>query len=622
MKKSLIFLFALILSIQCFAQKRVFVSKEKRDISVIMENPALEATKFTKEINPTVKSYTFPPEEEQIGDTRYDDQANASIQNRIYLYEDGTIGATWTRGMSDPNYTDRGTGYNYFDGNNWGPLPDEQVEEVRVGWPSYAPLGENGEMIVAHGSDGLIISTRDEKGTGEWNYSTLQGPPDHEYMIWNRTITSGIDNMRVHAMAVTASTVYNGTPYLGLNGALVYSLSTDGGATWQIENSVLDGMGSDYYVEYTGDTYNFAPPKDDIIAFVVGKSWYDLFLMKSTDGGETFEKTLIWEHPYPFFDPQNMIVTDTFYCADGSHTCVIDMDGMVHVAFGINRAYSNGTDSYWFPYVDGIAYWNENMPTFSNNLNALNPYGHPDSELIEDYNLVGWTQDVNNNGQSDLLDEIGTYYIGLSSMPQLVLDDNNQLFLIFSSATETYDNTVANYRHLWARMSPDGGSSWNEFLDLTSGLIHIYDECVYPSCAANSDDNIHLVYQTDVEPGVSIWGTLHAAVDNKTMYMKVLKTDIIGIDERGQLIYEYDVSQNYPNPFNSTSVVNVNIKKTTELCLEIVNVMGQNVSKVNAGVVQPGMNKITIDATELTPGIYFYTVKAGDSSVTKKMIVE
>ena len=50
--------------------------------------------------------------------------------------------------------------------------------------------------------------------------------------------------------------------------------------------------------------------------------------------------------------------------------------------------------------------------------------------------------------------------------------------------------------------------------------------------------------------------------------------------------------------------------------------MGQNVFKVNAGVVQPGMNKITIDATELTPGIYFYTVKAGDSSVTKKMIVE
>nr|MBC8485699.1 T9SS type A sorting domain-containing protein [Bacteroidota bacterium] len=393
-------------------------------------------------------------------------------------------------------------------------------------------------------------------------------------------------------------------------------------ATWQIENSVLDGMGSDYYVEYTGDTYNFAPPKDDIIAFVVGKSWYDLFLMKSTDGGETFEKTLIWEHPYPFFDPQNMIVTDTFYCADGSHTCVIDMDGMVHVAFGINRAYSDGTSSYWFPYVDGIAYWNENMPAFSDDLNALNPYGHPDSELIEDYNLIGWTQDVNNNGQIDLLDEIGTYYLGLSSMPQLVLGDNNQLFLIFSSATETYDNSIANYRHLWARMSPDGGSSWNEFLDLTSGLIHIYDECVYPSCASNSDDNIHLVYQTDIEPGVSIWGTLHAPVDNKTIYMKVLKIDITGMKENREIIYDYNVSQNYPNPFNSTSVVNVNIRKTTELCLEIVNLMGQNVFKLNAGVVQPGMNKITIDATELTPGIYFYTVKAGDASITKKMIVE
>ena len=74
-------------------------------------------------------------------------------------------------------------------------------------------------------------------------------------------------------------------------------MSMDGGATWEIDNTILNGMSSDEYIGFDGDTYNFAEPKGDIIAFTVGESWYDFFLMKSTDGGSTFLKTPIWEHP-------------------------------------------------------------------------------------------------------------------------------------------------------------------------------------------------------------------------------------------------------------------------------------------------------------------------------------
>lgn len=622
MKKIFIIILTLSLFLPGLAQKRAIVSKEKRNTTLKMRTPALEGFTFKKEINPTVKADAFPPEEEQIGWTRYDDQANASIQNRIYMYDDGTIGATWTRAMEDGTWSDRGTGYNYFDGNSWGDFPEIQVEEERTGWPSYSPWGENGEIIFAHGSDGLVISSRTEKGTGDWAYSTLQGPPDHEYMIWNRAITSGEDNTRVHAMAVTASTVYNGTPYEGLNGALLYSMSTDGGTTWEIENAILDGMGSENYMGYDGDTYTFAQPEGDIVAFVVGESWYDLFLMKSTDGGQTFTKTVIWDHPYPFFDTQAPIATDTFYCVDGSQSCVIDINGKVHVAFGINRAISDGTDMLWFPYVDGIGYWNEDMPTFSNNLNALSPYGDPGSELVEDYNLIGWSQDVNNNGTLDFAEDIGTYYVSLSSFPQLVYDENNHLCLIYSSVTETYDNGTLNYRHLWARASTDGGLSWGEFFDLSSELIHIFDECVYPSCAANSDEYIHLIYQTDNEPGCAIWGTTHAPVDNKIVYMKVLKDDITGINENSLELRNDDVSQNYPNPFNSISTINVNLRKSSVLSLSVSNLMGQRILDKTIANAQAGLNKLTIDAAGYIPGVYFYTVTAGAATVTKKMIVE
>jgi len=89
-------------------------------------------------------------QEEIIGISMHDLQTNGSSQNRVYLFDDGFIGTTWTYGVDFPNYSDRGTGYNFFNGPNWLPYPTERIESQRSGWPSYAPLGANGEIVVAH----------------------------------------------------------------------------------------------------------------------------------------------------------------------------------------------------------------------------------------------------------------------------------------------------------------------------------------------------------------------------------------------------------------------------------------------------------------------------------------
>ncbi|MCB0804895.1 MAG: T9SS type A sorting domain-containing protein, partial [Bacteroidales bacterium] len=294
------------------------------------------------------------------------------------------------------------------------------------------------------------------------------------------------------------------------------------------------------------------------------------------------------------------------------------------VAFGINRAISDGETQSWYPFVDGIGYWNEDMPTFSDDLHALDPYGHPDSELTEDYNLIGWSQDVDGDGEITFVgtgtDAIGLYYVSLSSFPQLVLDESNHLFLVYASVTETYSNGLANYRHIWARASLDGGATWLGFVDLTSDLIHIFDECVYPSCSPASDGNIYLVYQTDNEPGVNIWGTTHPVTDNNITFMKVSKSEITDIEEQSATVTTQDVSQNYPNPFSETSTVYVRLDKPANLVLEISGLSGQLIySKSFTG--HAGNNELLIDGKNLQQGVYFYSVKTDDSQVTKKMIV-
>ena len=62
----------------------------------------------------------FAVNETIIGTTRYDIQTNSSVQNRINVFDDGTMGATWIMGFTETAFTDRGAGYNYFNGSTLG----------------------------------------------------------------------------------------------------------------------------------------------------------------------------------------------------------------------------------------------------------------------------------------------------------------------------------------------------------------------------------------------------------------------------------------------------------------------------------------------------------------------
>ncbi len=82
------------------------------------------------------------------------------------------------------------------------------------------------------------------------------------------------------------------------------------------------------------------------------------------------------------------------------------------------------------------------------------------------------------------------------------------------------------------------------------------------------------------------------------------------------------VSQNRPNPFNGSTQIDVNLKKSSNLSITVISIAGQKVFEENYGTQSAGNHTITISADKLASGIYFYTVNAGNSTITKKMIVE
>lgn len=614
--KNLILIALIFAGVFSIAQERIPVPKHLQDISIQYDQYLKGESSPTNLIIPE-KSGSNILSEEEIGDTRYDNQSNASIPKKIYVYDDGTIGATWTRSMEEGSFfADRGTGYNYYNGG-WGDWPADRVEDIKVHRPVYAPWGENGEMIVSHTSgSGLYIATCEEKGSGDWDFNEFSGPDGNDYIIWCRAVTSGENRDRIHLLALTLPESHGGEPYEGLNGALLYSLSTNGGVSWDIENEILDGMSSDEYNGFAGDTYAFAEPVGDVVAFVVGDPWTGLFQMKSMDGGVTFEKTVIWNHPYP--DWEFGMEADTFYCADGSQSLAIDSEGKVHVAFGITRAEADAQNTYLYPWVDGIAYWNEDMPAYSNGLHTLNPNDHPESELVEDETLIGWSQDVNGNGELEFEDDMGHYFIGLSSMPQLMIDNLDHFYLIYSSTTETFSNGLKNYRHIWGRRG--NPPYWGDFIHVSDDLIHIFDECVFPAMAPKYYDGAHLIYQADSEPGTAVWASQHEYVDNRIIYSH-LEWLPVGFDEdiKEQTIF---VGQNQPNPFRHNTIIQVETLNSGNIELKVLSITGQTIYEEVRSGISPGKHLFELDGSGFKKGIYFYTLSNGTSSITKKMIVD
>ncbi len=582
------------------------------------------------EQQPTYESVTNPTVSNSreldvvVGTTKYDLQSNSSMANRIYAFDDGTIAATWTRGMEPTAYAGRGTGYNYFDGTSWGPDPTARIEQQRTGWPNIAPFGANGEINCAHsgGTDGLIFSWRENKGQGDWNYFTLVGPAGHEDLLWPRMITSGPNHDVIQVIAMTPGTGNQGTPYQGLDGALLYSRSTDGGATWDPENVVLDGLSSDYTSSWGGDDYSWAQPVGNTIAFVAWGGVKDGVVMKSTDNGDTWERILMYESVVPFY------VTGDSYPSlgggDGYNSVVIDDEDIVHVAFGRQIHSADDAGSYYYPYSDGLVYWNETMPPLDTTIitSDILPADWTTQPLYQSGNLAAWTQDHGN----DTIIGVATYYASLTSMPQLVATRDifgQKIIQIFYSALTlgfVDEAGTSNYRHIWGRYS-EGDGIFSGFTDYTDDIFHLYSECVYPSVAQTTPgDKYHILYQTDALPGNSLQPDppTHAPVLNNMVYLAVspLPVDVNEVPKQ-----VFTMSQNIPNPAVNTTSITVSTEVEGSISLSISNLLGQAVYQENVDN-NSHSHIFNVNVSNFDSGIYFYTVKIGNNSVTKKMLVK
>ena len=85
------------------------------------------------------------------------------------------------------------------------------------------------------------------------------------------------------------------------------------------------------------------------------------------------------------------------------------------------------------------------------------------------------------------------------------------------------------------------------------------------------------------------------------------------------------LSQNYPNPFNPTTTISLNIPEKSHVELSVYDITGARVATLINSDLQAGTYRVNFGGKDgngkaISSGVYFYRVKAGEQTITRKMV--
>jgi len=84
---------------------------------------------------------------------------------------------------------------------------------------------------------------------------------------------------------------------------------------------------------------------------------------------------------------------------------------------------------------------------------------------------------------------------------------------------------------------------------------------------------------------------------------------------------EYRLYQNYPNPFNPQTLIRYAIPADVRVVLTLHDVLGRELLRLVDAVLPAGMHEAVVDASKLSSGVYYYTLRADAYHETRKMVV-
>jgi len=109
----------------------------------------------------------------------------------------------------------------------------------------------------------------------------------------------------------------------------------------------------------------------------------------------------------------------------------------------------------------------------------------------------------------------------------------------------------------------------------------------------------------------------------KSLYYKSIDINPGSINQISSVVPEsYKLEQNYPNPFNVGTKIRFAVKENNAFVnLSVYDVSGRLIKNLVNEKFNAGEYEYLYDAEGLSSGVYFYSLRAGDFSETKRMVL-
>jgi M6 family metalloprotease-like protein len=95
----------------------------------------------------------------------------------------------------------------------------------------------------------------------------------------------------------------------------------------------------------------------------------------------------------------------------------------------------------------------------------------------------------------------------------------------------------------------------------------------------------------------------------------------VGVADADVLPTEIRLEQNYPNPFNPGTTIKYELPKSSEVRVSVFDMLGREVSVLVNERREAGVHEVKCDGSNLSTGVYFYRLQAGDFVQSKKLIL-
>jgi hypothetical protein len=169
------------------------------------------------------------------------------------------------------------------------------------------------------------------------------------------------------------------------------------------------------------------------------------------------------------------------------------------------------------------------------------------------------------------------------------------------------DNIPGSGSVIYYKNSTDGGLTWSSDLRLPDAAVTSANASV---AAGNS--SVHVAW-TDLRD--------FSSTGTPEIYYK-LNTGVTEVENNyTDLHSSYSLYQNYPNPFNPVTTIQYSIPQESRVILKVYDALGNEIATLVNEEKHEGRYKIDFDGTNLSSGMYFYTLQAGNYTQTKKLIL-